>query len=163
VAIDADKNWAGKKITNIENISGTQFKIVASDVEIYADTYAQATKKSPAEGGYGLVLTAPVPGRYADSSVIRVSKTCTVHQSPIYTPARVDIRVNDSSVALHTLPYAYPGTTTTNTDDITVSPGDVVTVWLSGNNYDDGSYYSATYITEFKISGDDPFAAWVAE
>ena len=161
--IDTDKSWNDKKITDLENVSGPQFLIAASDTEIFKDTYSAATKNSPNTGGYGLVVTSVIPGRYGKESVIRLSTTCTVHENPIgYAAANVDVRVNGSSVALHALPYAYPGTTTTNTDDITVSPGDIITVYISGSQYDEGRYYSTTYLTEFKVSGDDPFAAWSA-
>lgn len=145
---------------DVGNIAGSQFSITASDTEIIAATYGAETKNSPIDGTYGLMQTVVVPTRYGADSEVRISTTVTVHKDPNNVSAAVDIRVNSVSVAEHVLPYSYPSTTTTNTDDITVGPGDIVTIWLRGLYYDEGYYYSAAYLTALSICGEDPFRAW---
>ncbi len=139
--IDANKNWGGKNITNIGQVSANSYTSPKSKLyPIISDAIPKTIRKtlSGTRGGKGTIDLGVfnIPPEYIDGSIIGVSGSVTVNQWQSYTcSASLIIYVNGVEKKRFTASaYGGYGETITENfiDHVPIKGGDVISVLVSG-------------------------------
>ncbi len=149
--IDTDKDWNGKNITNIGQVSANSYTSPKSKLyPIISDAIPKTIRKtlSGTRDGKGTIDLGVfnIPPEYIDGSIIGVSGSVTVNQKQSYTcSASLIIYVN--GVEKKRFTTAGPGGTSGGTatanfiDHVPIKGGDVISVLVSGQPYGVGDKY----------------------
>ena len=171
ITVDADKNWNGKSINNVNMLTVNEFKAtnikpyicVASDEIRYeslttassaisSGDYYTATLKT-----YRIPTGAPYYGAGYYQMSVRVTAKCTL--SYIYAPkdtAVVDFWIKVDGETKKTIRLTN-NTTQDVTWDVMVNPSSVIS--LGATKVEMGSYtYATASISDFRIRASDTFA-----
>ncbi len=140
IAIDADKNWGGKNITNIGQVSANSYTSPKSKLyPIISDAIPKTIRKtlSGSRTYKGTIDLGAfnIPQEYIDGSIIGVSGSVTVIQWQSYTCSASLIIYVNGDVKKRFTASAYGGwkTITENfIDHVPIKGGDVISVLVSG-------------------------------
>jgi hypothetical protein len=143
IAIDADKNWNGKNITNVGEISGLAFTPTISkmrfvhlpDPEKAPENVVASDLSEVSTYSTGFILAktfppAPTMG-YVSHDISAVTVSMEIGYTGSQDAGEVDIRVNGVSKKVLIGPTGGWGE---RSAVIPISPGDVITLWLRTEN-----------------------------